>query len=85
MSASMVLRTFERLVSDLREVEARFMFRGPANRNDTDVVAALSMRNRHYLISQETESQEAPLSVRYSHILRGQRKSVENSPSIREV
>jgi hypothetical protein len=37
----------------------------------SNLVTALGMRNRHYLDFQETESQETPLSVRYSHILRG--------------
>ena len=43
------------------------------------------MRNRHDLILEETESQEASLPVRYSHILRGQRKSGEHSLRMREV
>src|SRR5262244_3453146 len=43
MSASIVLRTLESLVNDLRELEARFMFRGLANGNDTNVLTAFGI------------------------------------------
>src|SRR5215469_15086579 len=53
MSASIALRTFDSLVNDLREVETCFMFHGLANRNDTNVLTALGVRNRNDLIFQE--------------------------------
>src|SRR5262249_10551628 len=85
MSPSMVLRTFDSLVDDVREVEARFMFRGLTNRNYTDVVTALGMRNRYDLIVKETKSQKTPLAVRFTRILGGQSNPPKNPLRVREV
>ena len=43
------------------------------------------MGNRDYLILQETESQKAPLSVCFTQVLSGERKSAENPLRVREV
>jgi hypothetical protein len=50
MSASIIFRTLDRLVDDLREVVARFMFRGLANGNDANVVTPLGVRDGYDLI-----------------------------------
>src|SRR5262249_15024493 len=85
MSVSIVLRNLDRLVNDLREVEARFMFRGLASRNDTNVRTALGVRNRDDLIFQEPEGQETPLSVRFARILSGQAETAKDSLRVHEV
>jgi len=60
MPASMVLRTLESLVNDLREVEARFMFVALRNYNDANVFTRLGVCDRDDLIFPEPEGQEVP-------------------------
>jgi len=43
------------------------------------------MDNRDHLICEQTESQEAPLSVHLTHVLSSERKSAENPLHVREV
>src|ERR1700674_4813701 len=69
-SASIIFRTLERLVEDLREVVARFMFRGLANRNDTNIVTTFRMRNRHDLILQKAQRKKPRFSIGLASILR---------------
>ena len=57
MSASIIFRTRESLVEDLREVLVRFMFRGLAHGNEVNVVTVRSMRDRHV----EAQAQEIPV------------------------
>ena len=74
-----------RLVRDLREVEARFMFRGLANRNDSNLFATFRVSNRDNLILQEPQSEEPGFAIGFTIVLGCKRQATKYLLCIRKV
>jgi hypothetical protein len=85
MSVSSILLTRRRSVDDLREVVARFIFRGLANGDDADVLTTLSVRNGHNLISSKPKVRNRRFPIILAGVFGGEGKPTEDLLSIAKV
>src|SRR6201997_2474996 len=74
MSVSIIFRTRRRSVEDLREVVARFMSCGLANRDYANVFTTLSMRNGHDLILEQAQGEESALPIGFPGVFSSESK-----------